>query len=651
MLTNIGTSNLDVDDVDAASYDICGNISEMSISQSSFDCSDVGVVNVVLTVVDNNGNSNTCSVIVTVEDNSPPTAICQMTTALQLDNTGHANLSPSDVDAGSADVCGIAGLTLSQSSFDCNDAGQNLVTLFVLDNSGNASSCTTNLMITDNVSPIANCISNLTVMLNNTGHANLFATQFDMGSYDVCGTIVSKDISQSTFSCDDIGNNAILLTITDNNGNTSTCSSTVEIRDALSPAISCPSDITVNNDQGECSAYVNYVVSASDNCDYTLTLLLGLPSGSDFPVGNTVVKYNAIDNSGNTVYCTFNITVNMKDDPYLLHAYTAIAFDEIDLDDNDVNSGGLGIINSNKKVILDHGTKVTASTSFVKAPILKKYGGSQVTTYYQGKLASSMIPGFHYNYGNCNNDKYVPQNSGIVTLSLSCYDEIYVGKNATIKFSGHDIVNIDKLELGENAKVIFSQNTELRIEDELKMDNGASIDKTIHAVWIYVEEDLDLENNVKITANVYCKKDIKIEDASPSFPTILKGLFIADEISAGNNTIWYRNENGCNEAGNPPSNRLTDNEENEEELSVNRTSTQTSLSPNPANNNVILQVPESMKEEGLVEVFDNQGKRVIVSKITSGSNHLDVSNWEEGIYLVKIQLINTTQITKLMIVR
>jgi HYR domain len=49
----------------------------------------------------------------------------------------------------------------------------------------------------------------------------------------------------------------------------------------------------------------------SDNCDPspTLELTAGLPSGSDFPIGDTTVTYLVTDASGNTATCSFVVTV------------------------------------------------------------------------------------------------------------------------------------------------------------------------------------------------------------------------------------------------------------------------------------------------------------------------------------------------------
>lgn len=83
------------------------------------------------------------------------------------------------------------------------------------------------------------------------------------------------------------------------------------------PVLTCPSDITVNNTAGQCTGNVTYTVTANDTEDGTLTptLISGLASGSDFPIGTTVVSYSVTDSDNNTVSCSFNVTVNDSENP------------------------------------------------------------------------------------------------------------------------------------------------------------------------------------------------------------------------------------------------------------------------------------------------------------------------------------------------
>jgi predicted enzyme related to lactoylglutathione lyase len=98
-----------------------------------------GGTEVTLTVTDENGNTNSCTATVTVEDNIAPNAVCQDLTLSLLD--GMATLDPAQIDGGSTDNCAIASISASQTEFDCSHSGENTVTLTVEDESGNVSTC------------------------------------------------------------------------------------------------------------------------------------------------------------------------------------------------------------------------------------------------------------------------------------------------------------------------------------------------------------------------------------------------------------------------------------------------------------------------------------------------------------------------------
>ena len=54
----------------------------------------------------------------------------------------------------------------------------------------------------------------------------------DGGSTDACG-ILSLSVDIDTFGCDDLGDNDVVLTVTDNNGNVSTCTAVVTVEGDL----------------------------------------------------------------------------------------------------------------------------------------------------------------------------------------------------------------------------------------------------------------------------------------------------------------------------------------------------------------------------------------------------------------------------------
>jgi hypothetical protein len=125
--------------VDNGSSDDCGVVT-ITLS-TSFDCADIGDNIVTQTVTDDFGNTSTCTATVTVVDNLAPECLTQDIT-VQLDAMGMATISDDAVDAGSTDNCGGVTISLSQTSFDCADVGDVVVTQTVTDGSGNTSTCT-----------------------------------------------------------------------------------------------------------------------------------------------------------------------------------------------------------------------------------------------------------------------------------------------------------------------------------------------------------------------------------------------------------------------------------------------------------------------------------------------------------------------------
>ena len=94
------------------------------------------------------------------------------------------------------------------------------------------------------------------------------------------------------------------------------CSFTVTVNDNQPPTISCPSNIVVSTDPGQCTATVSYTVTNSDNCPgQVVTQTAGLPSGSTFPKGITTNSFTVTDASSNTASCSFTITVNDTEKP------------------------------------------------------------------------------------------------------------------------------------------------------------------------------------------------------------------------------------------------------------------------------------------------------------------------------------------------
>jgi hypothetical protein len=145
-----GKAAITASDVDDGSTDNCC-IESRSISKSDFTCADVGPQEVTLTVTDCNGNSNSATATVTVQDTAAPVVKTKNIT-IELDTSGKAAITASDVDDGSTDNCCIESRSISKSDFTCADVGPQEVTLTVTDCNGNSNSATATVTVQKNLS-------------------------------------------------------------------------------------------------------------------------------------------------------------------------------------------------------------------------------------------------------------------------------------------------------------------------------------------------------------------------------------------------------------------------------------------------------------------------------------------------------------------
>jgi len=281
----------------------------------------VGTTTVVYAVVDGSNNTDTCSFNVTVADSLAPTAVCQDIT-IHLDNTGNAVIVAADLDGGSSDDCAIDTLTLSQYNYTCSEIGTNNVTLYVTDTYGNIDSCTAIVTVMDTIAPTVLC-QNINVYVDNAGNASITTVDIDGGSNDACG-IANVTLSNTNFTCSDLGLNNVTLYVEDNSGNIDSCVAQVTVFDTIAPSITCPSNqevLTDNTCMYEIEDYTSLASASLDNCDMNNVIITQMPAAGTLVTadniindkGQTVVTIIVEDLSGNVDTCEFIVDVTCID--------------------------------------------------------------------------------------------------------------------------------------------------------------------------------------------------------------------------------------------------------------------------------------------------------------------------------------------------
>jgi gliding motility-associated-like protein len=304
-LDGTGNASITGANIDNGSNDACG-IQSLAASPNTFDCSDVGPNSVTLIVTDVNGLVNTCTAIVTVENNIAPTAICR-DNSVQLDASGNASITAADIDNGSIASCGIQFMTASPNTFTCSDVGMVPVILTVTDIHGNSDSCIAIVEVEDNVVPVAIC-RDITVQLDGLGIATITGADIDNGSYDICG-IQSLDAIPSLFTTADVGPNNVTLFVTDRNGHVNTCNAIVTVEDITPPEVFCQ-DITVQLDASGNATITPFDIDNGSNDESGIGFMSVSPDAFTCDdMGPNQVTLTVTDNYGNESSCMATVTV------------------------------------------------------------------------------------------------------------------------------------------------------------------------------------------------------------------------------------------------------------------------------------------------------------------------------------------------------
>jgi hypothetical protein len=88
-------------------------------------------------------------------------------------------------------------------------------------------------------------------------------------------------------------------------------------RDETAPVIECPGDTTIAC-ADTAGVTLTFEPVAHDDCDPAPAVTSEPPSGSVFPVGQTLVTWTATDSSGNTSSCTFTVNIEGAAPPVIV---------------------------------------------------------------------------------------------------------------------------------------------------------------------------------------------------------------------------------------------------------------------------------------------------------------------------------------------
>lgn len=177
------------------------------------------------------------------------------------------------------------------------------------DSAGNTSTQNQNVVIAaDTTAPvIVTCATNKTITANSSC-ATMPNLTTEVEATDNCTeTTITQSVAPGTTLPS--GVTTVVITATDNAGNTATCTRTITVVDAIKPVISLTgaSSVTV-----EChTSFTDPGATATDNCDTAVSVTPSSNVNLDVP-GTYTINYNATDSAGNAANVVSR-TVNVVD--------------------------------------------------------------------------------------------------------------------------------------------------------------------------------------------------------------------------------------------------------------------------------------------------------------------------------------------------
>jgi hypothetical protein len=284
---------------------------------SEFFC--VGTTTVTYTLVDEAGNDHECSFDVTVNDIEDPVVTCPADISIELEG-GACDIEVCFEPLLASDNCAVVDTTYSQDPCTPFEIGVNVVTITLLDEAGNSTSCNFDIEIIEyvpanynmvcndlvNIALDAQCEEDITADMVLEGNGYHCYEDYEITVTDLNGFVTPNS---PTIDIQDVGENFLVMVYDPDSGNS--CWSEISIQDHANPILDCPDDVTVTCLQStaygatgqailtSCEASVDWLVDDEfetyDSCDEIQSVITRV--------------ITVVDESGNASNCVQTITV------------------------------------------------------------------------------------------------------------------------------------------------------------------------------------------------------------------------------------------------------------------------------------------------------------------------------------------------------
>ena len=268
---------------------------------------------------DESGDTVTCSVDITIVDETKPIISCPQDITLHIRNLSLPPIESAWDNCGPFNVSSVLNEQLTEAIYTATDA------------SGNSAVCTASVTVLRNSLAIV-CPEDINLTANSLDCDNTVITYPDAQVFNNSGsvTISTESDIDELFPTGFPARGRVTYIATDESGDSAMCSVDITIVDKTKPTIHCPLNITTDA-SSEMYAIVHFAnPTVFDNCDDELVFSVDKPSGSLFS-GLSEVTFHVSDSSNNTAQCSFFVNVIFFDQLELCNSIKNTVLDSADV--------------------------------------------------------------------------------------------------------------------------------------------------------------------------------------------------------------------------------------------------------------------------------------------------------------------------------
>ncbi|MFT7580398.1 MAG: putative repeat protein (TIGR01451 family), partial [Myxococcota bacterium] len=236
-------------------------------------------------------------------DEVPPVLTCDDELVVEC-LAGGATVDLADLNPDATDAC--EPISVSTDANTTLALGSTPIVWTATDGNGNSSNCLSVVLVTDAAAPTVTCPADITLSTA-PGLCTAAVVIADVSATDACDADELLNVFTDGPDNFALGETVVTARGVDGAGNIGACQLTVTVVDDEPLTLVCDESFAVDAPADSCNWNGEVSATATDNCAGELTVT---EAPMAYPIGTTVVDFDAEDQAGNSAMCQTNVIVS-----------------------------------------------------------------------------------------------------------------------------------------------------------------------------------------------------------------------------------------------------------------------------------------------------------------------------------------------------